>query len=74
MRCLSCDKNLTDFEATRKYAASGHFVDLCNSCFGSVSEYLHTLERADLAHEEDLVDFDDDDQDFHCGLDIDKDY
>lgn len=70
MRCLSCDKNLTDFEATRKSAFTGEYIDLCNHCFSSVSEDLHTIERADLAHEDDY----EDDNDSHCGLDIDKDY
>lgn len=33
MRCLSCNCELTDFEATRKFKLSEEFVDLCNSCF-----------------------------------------
>lgn len=33
MRCKACDKNLTDFEATRKYSSTGEFVDLCNGCY-----------------------------------------
>lgn len=56
MRCLSCDKNLTDFEATRKSVFSGEFIDLCNHCFASVYEDLQTIERSDLAHEEDSFD------------------
>jgi len=70
MRCLSCDKNLTDFESTRKYVSTGGFVDLCNWCFGSVSDQITVLERADLAHDED----EGDDNDSHCGLDVDKDF
>lgn len=70
MRCLSCDAKLTDYESTRKYASSGEFVDLCNHCFSSVSEYLHTIDRADLEHDEDTTE----DEINHCGLDIDKDY
>lgn len=37
MRCLSCNKNLSDKESTRKYANSGTFVDLCDHCFDSVA-------------------------------------
>lgn len=70
MRCLSCDCGLTDFEATRKSATTGEFLDLCNRCFASVSDQIKAIERADLAHEEDLVD----ENDSHCGLDVDNDF
>ena len=33
MRCRACNDELTDFEATRKEANTGYFVDLCNYCF-----------------------------------------
>lgn len=65
MRCLACDARLTEFEATRRSATTNEFIDLCNRCFSSVSEDLHTLEREDLAHDEDLMDYEDN----HCGLD-----
>lgn len=32
MKCLSCDDILTDREATRKYAGTDIFLDLCNNC------------------------------------------
>lgn len=70
MRCLSCDKNLTDFEATRKSANTDEFIDLCNHCFASVSEDLQTIERSDLAHEDDYTD----ENDSYLDFDIDKDY
>jgi len=70
MRCLSCDKNLTDFEATRKYASAGGFVDLCNHCFGSVADQINSTVRPDLAHEEDTEEQEDPFLDF----DIDRDY
>jgi len=70
MRCLSCNAALTDFEATRKYASTGAFIDLCNWCFGSVADQITVLERNDLAHEEDTTD----ENDSHCGLDVDKDF
>jgi hypothetical protein len=71
MRCLSCNENLTDFESTRRYASTDEFLDLCNRCFVSVSDDLHTLERGDLAHDEDIAEHEDI---HHCGLDIDRDY
>lgn len=71
MRCLSCNKNLSDYEATRRYAHSGDFVDLCNKCFHPISKEVNTIERADLATAEDLEEYD---EEAHCGLDVDKDF
>lgn len=60
MRCLSCNKNLNDFESTRKYE-SGEFVDLCNGCFNSADmRDIPVLERDDLAEYEDISDLGDD--------------
>lgn len=70
MRCLSCDCALTDFEATRKSATTGAYIDLCNSCFSSVADQIKSIERADLAHEQDAID----ENDSHCGLDVDNDF
>jgi hypothetical protein len=70
MKCLSCDKNLTDFESTRKYSSTGGFVDLCNYCFGSVSDQINTTVRSDLAHEEDT----EGENDSYLDFDIDKEY
>lgn len=70
MKCLSCDATLTDFEATRKYASTGGFVDLCNHCFGSVSDQFTTTVRPDLAHEEDT----ESENDSYLDFDIDKEY
>lgn len=53
MRCLSCNCVLTDFEATRKGANTGDFIDLCNRCFKSVAEDMHVIERNDLKTEGD---------------------
>lgn len=48
MRCLSCDCELSDFEATRKFEESGTFVDLCNDCLSTIQDDLIITERADL--------------------------
>lgn len=56
MKCLACDKILTDFEATRRYHVDGPFLDLCNHCYHSgVSEQLDTIDRPDLAEVEELT-------------------
>ena len=51
MRCLACNKELTDFEATRKGAYSKQFIDLCNSCYSTISNEINAIERDDLATE-----------------------
>lgn len=62
MRCKACNTSLNDFEATRKSKESGEFIDLCNSCYNSVSFEINALERYDLMHcdddnDSDLTDF-----------------
>lgn len=61
MRCLACNKILNDFEATRKSATTGTFVDLCNHCFHDVEQDLETIVREDLRDEcdEDNLELDD---------------
>lgn len=54
MKCLACDRILSDFEATRKFSGSGEFVDLCNHCFHSgVDEEINSDEREDLHEQND---------------------
>lgn len=45
MRCLSCNKLLTPFESTRKYASTGEFLDLCNGCFKDVKDSIRVTEN-----------------------------
>ena len=51
MRCQSCNAELTDFEATRKHAVTGEYIDLCNVCFRDVKSCIPVLERYDLETE-----------------------
>ena len=48
MRCQCCDKNLNDFESTRKSASTGEYLDMCNKCYSSISDDLLSVERYDL--------------------------
>lgn len=50
-RCLSCNVIMTDREATRKYASSGTFIDLCNHCFAHVAEDIPDIESENIANE-----------------------
>lgn len=72
MRCLSCNTNLTDFESTRKSATTNEYLDLCNHCFYSISDDVASLERADLEHEDGIVDDDGGVVDVDIDLDIDS--
>ena len=56
MRCLACNKVLNDFEATRKSATTGEYVDLCNHCFHNVEFDIDSLEREDLRDANDIED------------------
>lgn len=59
MRCLSCNKELTDFEATRRFSESKDFVDLCNGCFKHIEKSVNVTERNDLR----LNDYDETEED-----------
>ena len=48
MRCIACDVELTDYEATRRYAVSKEFVDLCNNCFAVSLHDVAVIDREDL--------------------------
>jgi hypothetical protein len=58
MHCVVCDVELSDFEATRKYADSNEFVDMCNHCYSYVKRSIHTVERDDLLTEQDQGELD----------------
>ena len=57
MRCVACNKNLTDFESTRKYT-DGDYVDLCNTCWKNSQMYseMTVIERDDLDESSDWED------------------
>jgi hypothetical protein len=56
VRCLACNKALNDFEATRKSATTGIYVDLCSHCFHDVEYDIQSLEREDLRENDDVED------------------
>lgn len=47
MRCKSCNKNLSDFESTRKYNDMS-FVDMCTPCFKATEYQGVVVDREDL--------------------------
>jgi len=62
MRCTCCNKNLNDFESTRKHAETGDYLDTCNKCIAFMD--IPTITRADLEPTEqiemDTLDFEED--------------
>lgn len=52
MRCLSCNRRLSEYDATVKYASSGEFLDLCRNCRRDIPSNVLLIERADLASNE----------------------
>jgi len=48
MRCLACNRELSDFEATRKSTETGEYIDLCNTCFSTIEDTVLPQEREDL--------------------------
>ncbi len=55
MRCIACNKNLSDFESTRKSATSGEYLDLCNDCYFYTADDIATIDRDDLRTEADTT-------------------
>ena len=55
MRCLACNKNLSDFESTRKSAETGEVLDICHDCFFYTEDDIATIDRDDLRSESDTV-------------------
>jgi len=46
MRCIACNVELSDYEATRK-DIDGNFIDLCSHCYHSVKDSLTELSEFD---------------------------
>ena len=42
MRCIACDKNLTDYESTIK-DASGRYMDMCKGCLRWVRDSVDVV-------------------------------
>lgn len=65
MRCVICDVLLSDFEATRKHADTGEYLDTCSKCMSYTK--IPTIDNFDLADSEDLANLEstNDDQDWY---------
>ena len=63
MRCKACDVLLTEYEATRKSAMSGEYLDLCNGCFKYIQEDIEVIDCPALRHLQDEIELEDYDED-----------
>lgn len=56
MRCLSCNKILTDYEATRKGKHSGEYIELCSHCFSnSMLVDIQIIDKPELYEDVDIL-------------------
>jgi hypothetical protein len=46
MRCICCDRNLSDYESTLRHAETLEFLDTCNKCLAGLN--IPTIGRSDL--------------------------
>jgi hypothetical protein len=49
MRCLACDKRLSEYESTMK-TESGAFLDLCFRCYQTIKKDTPARGNPDLLH------------------------
>jgi hypothetical protein len=59
MRCVACDARLTLVEATRKSEDTDEYLDLCNTCFRTISDVVNAHSLND-DNSLDLLDKEDD--------------
>jgi len=44
MRCICCNKSLSDKESTRKGVNTGEYLDMCDGCFSTVADEFPYIE------------------------------
>lgn len=52
MRCVCCDRELTDAEATAKFVESGAYTEMCRTCIGFLPKGIKVHTRSDLERKE----------------------
>lgn len=56
MRCVACNKRLTQFEMARKSKETGEYLYLCNKDFEPIRDQVKVSEKYSLFSSEDLDD------------------
>jgi hypothetical protein len=59
MRCVCCDKLLTDFECSRKSIHTKEYLDMCTECYRHIKDDVTVIENQDMLHIQDVVDIED---------------
>lgn len=52
MRCECCNNMLSDKDATARFAESGNFVNMCETCRGFLPKNIAVITRSDLERQE----------------------
>lgn len=55
MRCVCCNKLLTDFESSRKSVNTGEYLDMCTDCYKHIRDDVNVIENNDLLHIQDVI-------------------
>lgn len=50
MRCICCDRRLSDKESTRKGVNTGEYLDMCDGCFSTVADDFPYIEGHGASH------------------------
>lgn len=73
MRCIACDRALSDLESTRKSKTIGEYLDLCNTCFSTVSDdFIDNEEQLEQHELEENLEYDSDGE-IHCCINYEED-
>lgn len=58
MKCVCCNKVLSDYEATLKHAETGEYLDTCMECLGEIQALvpLSTIDNPSLLRKSDTED------------------
>lgn len=52
MRCLACNRLLSDRDTSRKSITTGEYLDLCGKCFDTIKEQVPVIENPLLEGED----------------------
>ena len=52
MKCICCNKVLSDYEATLKHGETGEYLDTCSECLSEIQALvpLSTIDNPSLLH------------------------
>ena len=55
MKCICCNKVLSDYEATLKHGETGEYLDTCSECLSEIQALvpLSTIDNPTLLHKSD---------------------